>query len=114
MLDVWKLGGWNLPGHWDDGSLELRAVCTVLVTHGLVVDPSHLTSHRAERAAIRSTASCSGSPIPQHGSGTAASTLAASTPASPHAVGALPPKTPPIAPSPPRRQKNSPKGSSWA
>eukprot|EP00966_Prymnesium_polylepis_P248690 5749902-Prymnesium_polylepis.1 len=34
--------GWKLPGHWDGGSLELRSVCIVLVTHALVVDPSHL------------------------------------------------------------------------
>eukprot|EP00966_Prymnesium_polylepis_P291456 6731830-Prymnesium_polylepis.1 len=36
------LGVWKLPRHWDGGILELRAVCTVLVTQGLVVDPSHL------------------------------------------------------------------------
>eukprot|EP00966_Prymnesium_polylepis_P131807 3048170-Prymnesium_polylepis.1 len=31
------------PCHWDGGSLELRAVSIVLVTHGWVMDPSHLS-----------------------------------------------------------------------
>eukprot|EP00966_Prymnesium_polylepis_P058095 1345655-Prymnesium_polylepis.1 len=33
----------KLPGFRDGGSLELRPVSIVLETHGLIVDPSHLT-----------------------------------------------------------------------
>jgi hypothetical protein len=37
MLDVWKVVRENLPGHWDGGSLELRAVSIAVVTHGLAL-----------------------------------------------------------------------------
>eukprot|EP00966_Prymnesium_polylepis_P139343 3219748-Prymnesium_polylepis.1 len=37
MLDVRKVDRWNLPGHWDGGSLELRAVRIALVAHGLAL-----------------------------------------------------------------------------